>query len=71
MKFWIIYNEQESVVGCEPTKRAAIATAKGMGYGPGEFSIQWLEVEVSAESLRLLLGELGGYAKDQGELEPQ
>lgn len=71
MKFWIIYDERESVVGCELTKRAATEKANEMGYGSGEFSLEWIEVEVTAENIRRLLGQLGGYAKSQGEIEAQ
>lgn len=71
MKFWLIYDEGESVIGCELTKRSAKEKANEMGYGSGEFSLEWIEVEVTAESIRRLLGQIGGYAKYQGEIERQ
>lgn len=69
MKFWVLYNENIEVIGCELTKREAVEKAGARGLEQGEFSVGWVDVDVSAESIRRLLGNLGGYANASGEIQ--
>lgn len=63
MKFWTIETEQGETIGCELTKKAAIDRALSWGYAREEITIECIECEVTAETVRRLLGHLGGYAK--------
>jgi hypothetical protein len=67
MKFWVIQNAQGSPCGCELTKAAAIETARKEGNSG--FSLRWLDIPVSSESIRLILGNGGGYANEVGRTE--
>lgn len=60
MVFWIIESSNGTRVGCELTKRAAVATAQAMALD--DYSVYSTDVPVCAESIRRLLGNLGGYA---------
>lgn len=61
MKFWIIEDSVGEIVGCETSQREAKASAQSYG---DDYSIRWIEVPVSADSIRRLLGNHGGYATD-------
>lgn len=63
MKFWIIETNQGETIGCELTKKAAFAHAEARGYDRSELEIECVECEVSSETVRRLLGNLGGFAK--------
>ena len=63
MKFWLIEDKTGEILGCELTKRAAEETARSFGCTEGEYSVSSIEVEVTADNVRRLLGGLGGYAK--------
>ena len=67
MKFWVIETAAGETIGCELTKKAAIAHAEAIGYARDEIELTWEDVTVSAETIRRLLGRLGGYANDSGE----
>jgi hypothetical protein len=66
MKFWIIETEQGETIGCELTKKAAIDYAKSRGYDRKEITVYSVECDVTADTVRRLLGNLGGYAKANG-----
>jgi len=62
MKFFIIETEFGETIGCELTRRAAIEFAQARGYTPKEISLTVNDVPVTADSIRRLLGNLGGYS---------
>lgn len=63
-KFYVIETDSSGTIGCELTKKAAVERATEQGYARDEFKVEAVEVEVTAESIRRLLGNLGGYAKE-------
>jgi hypothetical protein len=63
MRFWLIEDKVGSVVGCELTRREAHETAAAFGVAIEEFIVSPLDVDVTADNVRRLLGGLGGYAK--------
>ena len=65
MKFWIIENVGETM-GCYLTKREALQQGKACGVPAENMRVFWVDVDVTAENIRRLLGQHGGYAKAQG-----
>jgi len=63
MKFWVIESGAGETIGCELTKRAAEQTAKKWLGADGEFTVNAVDVQVTAESIRRLLGNIGGFAE--------
>lgn len=61
-KFYVLMGPGAEVVGCERSAKLAHSLADGYGYSPSEYSIQLIECAVSVETVRRLLGEMGGYA---------
>ena len=66
MKFYILEVNGETV-GCETSLKAAKALAKSLS---DEWCITLLEVAVNAETVRRLLGNMGGYAETLRTIEP-
>lgn len=66
MRFWTI-EADGGTIGCELSKKAAKATAESYGYTADDYTLTWVDIEVNAENVRRLLGNLGGYAKNSGE----
>lgn len=69
MRFYIVVNGYGSTIGCEKTLAKAHATARRAGAGDAgsaneEYEIHAIDCPVNAETVRLLLGELGGYATE-------
>ena len=65
MKFFIIeVDATGETIGCELTRRKAIEYAQDRGYTSQEVNILVENVPVTAESVRRLLGQLGGYANN-------
>lgn len=61
MKFFVVSSDRGGVVGCELT----LAVAKVVGTNDGvPFSVERVECPVNAETVRRLLGNLGGYATE-------
>lgn len=58
MKFWVV-EVDGATVDCKLTKKEAVEAYKH----EENVEIHCEEVEVTAESIRRLLGNLGGYAK--------
>jgi hypothetical protein len=63
MKFWTIETNQGETIGCELTKKAAFKYAAARGYDISELEIECIECDVSSETVRRLLGNIGGFAK--------
>ena len=61
MRFYIISSKGETV-GCEMTLRSAKDLAKE--WQLTETTITLVDVAISAENIRRLLGDLGGYSKE-------
>lgn len=59
MKFYVISGPLSEVAGCETSLHVAKAAAKDLGAGA---VVDLVEVDVNRETMRRLLGELGGYA---------
>lgn len=68
MKFYVITTLDGEIAGCELTLRAAKEEAAFYG---SEFTVDAIEVAVNAESIRRLLGEVGGYAISQQQVYPR
>ena len=64
MKFYVIQTKQGETIGCETSLKAAKAKAAEMGYNQDEVEVYSVNVAVTAESIRRILGNIGGYAKD-------
>lgn len=60
MKFYVIEDSTEQRVGCELTKAAAHKVAAEMGIT--DYSLRTMDVQVNAETVRRLLGNIGGFA---------
>lgn len=68
MKFYVITElPGGEVVGCETTKKAALLEGARLCE---EFQIDRIDLDVGAESIRRLLGNLGGYANDSRRVYP-
>lgn len=67
MRFYEVEVDGDTA-GCEMTLKAARALAESRG---GDWTITAVEVPVNAETVRLLLGRLGGYATDCRVIEPK
>lgn len=67
MKFWIAEGPGGETLGCETSKRKALEFGASFGIPRDEMRAYWIEVDVTAENVRRLLGGHGGYAKAQGE----
>lgn len=68
MKFYVITDSLGETRGCETTLKAARAEAD-QWLGEEGYAIDAVEVDVSADSIRRLLGTLGGYARSQRRVE--
>ena len=62
MKFYIIETDKGETIGCELTRGAANLYAQERGFFRDEYSITVAECPVNADTVRRLLGNLGGYA---------
>lgn len=60
MKFYLVQDAAGSTLGCELTLKAAKALRSGGEREPG--TITRITCDVNAETVRRLLGQLGGYA---------
>lgn len=60
MKFYVIGRNDGEVVGCQTSLRRAKAEARS--FGLEEYSVDVVDVPVTSETIRRLLGDLGGYA---------
>ena len=70
MKFYVIEASNGETIGCELTRKAAIATAASYGYKPEEYVINMVRTKVCADTVRRLLGQLGGYAEAAQNARP-
>jgi hypothetical protein len=66
MKFYVITNlDGGETAGCELTLNAAKREAQSfLDY----FSIDCIDVAVTADNVRRMLGNIGGYARDSREV---
>lgn len=62
MRFYVTTSLHGETIDCALTLREAKAVAEGVLGGAG-YQIDAVEVDVSAETIRRLLGNLGGYAQ--------
>ena len=68
MKFYIVTDADETeTAGCYASLAAAIE--QGNHLYAGDFDIRMEEVEVTADSVRRLLGGEGGYCKSMTRME--
>jgi hypothetical protein len=66
MKFWIIEGLPGEVLGCELSRRKAVEVGLSYGLPRTAFMVYWVEAPVTAETVRRLLGNVGGYATSFG-----
>ena len=71
MKFYTIEHTDGSPLGCCLTVRECHEVMAAQFYPRDQYTIAMEEVDVSAESVRLLLARQGGYAKDQRQVWPR
>ena len=64
MKFYLIEAGRQGVIGCELTRKAAYDFAEQCDYLRTEVEIEVVDCPVNAETIRRLLGNLGGYANN-------
>ncbi len=63
MRFYIIRTtSDEEVIGCQTTLAAAKAYCERRAYSHKEVEIDPIDVPVTAESIRRLLGNHGGFS---------
>jgi hypothetical protein len=60
MKFYVIIDEAGEVCGCETSLADAMTVARSLCF---KFSINMVDVAVTADNMRRLLGNQGGYSK--------
>jgi hypothetical protein len=70
MKFYMVSNEVGETLGCELTLSRAIQLAADYGMTRDEANIDAVEVPVTAETVRRLLGGSGGYARSIRRVRP-
>ena len=66
MKFCIIENASGEVVGCQTSFKAAMAQGRAFGA----FSVDRVDAPVTSETIRRLLGNVGGYAHSTNRVYP-
>lgn len=59
-KFYIYYDETDEITGCCFTLREAKQKAREIGGT----QIEFLDIAVTAENMRRMLGNMGQYAKE-------
>jgi len=70
MKFYVVSSERDGVAGCERSLRAAHKLGRGL-FGAGNYLVQLVVIGVKpSEAVRLLLGNLGGYATETAQVYP-
>ena len=63
MRFYVIEDPHGQIIGCELKLATAHATAAAHGFAKGEYSLSTVDAQVCADTVRRLLGNLGGYAQ--------
>lgn len=76
MKFYIVGDERGAVLACKTTARDAkgVLLAHVTGRPEKGGTVTMIDVPVTAESIRLLLGQCGGYAtafREVFEINPE
>ena len=62
-KYYVVETSCEGeVVGCECTLDDAHDLARSFNFGPHDYQILCLDVRLTRDNVRRLLGGLGGYA---------
>lgn len=64
MRFYVVQNDQGSTLGCELTLKAAKALGAEDRFATGSYTVEAIDCDVNAETVRRLLGQLGGYATE-------
>ena len=62
MRYYVIRTEDYQNLGCEFTRKEAFARAAAWGYKPSEVFLEPMDIDVTAENIRKMLGGEGGYA---------
>jgi hypothetical protein len=62
VKFYIIETDRGEIIGCELTRKVAHDYAQSRGFAGDEYQITVSDCPVNADTVRRLLGNLGGYA---------
>jgi hypothetical protein len=70
MKFYLLTNNVGETLGCELTVSRAVQLAADYGLKRDEANIDAMEVPVTAETVRRLLGGSGGYARSIRRVRP-
>jgi hypothetical protein len=70
MKFYMVSNDVGETLGCELTLSRAVQLAADYGLKRDEAKIDAIDVPVTAETVRRLLGGSGGYARSIRRVRP-
>lgn len=70
MRFYVVETEGGETLGCELSLKAAHATATKYGYTRREYTVDLVQCAANAETIRRLLGQLGGYANETKQVHP-
>lgn len=68
MNFYVVYDPEMASIGCEVSKKQAFARLREFGYKPGQGSVTRIRVNINKETVRRLLGDVGGYAIESEEI---
>lgn len=65
MRFYVVTDGTGETLGCQRSLRQAQALGRSYGIS---FTVDAVDVSINAETVRRLLGALGGYAIEQREV---
>lgn len=68
MIFFVVQDDQGSTIGCETGLKKAHELGKTADRQP--YSIERVQAPVTIETVRRLLGQLGGYAIESDTVHP-
>ena len=64
MKFYVVESPQGETIACFTSKTAALSEVASNG------TVQMVDAPVTADTIRRLLGQMGGFAKDARQIWP-
>jgi len=64
MRFYVLEDSFGQAIGAEMTLAAAKREAAAYGMRPGAYSVTMYDMPVNSETVRRLIGQLGGFATE-------